>query len=44
MKISILTASYNRAKYLDRLYSSILQNSNYGIYLEWLIMDDRLNR
>lgn len=40
MKISILTPTYNRAKLLDRLYKSILKNLNYGIDVEWLIMDD----
>ena len=40
MKLSILTATYNRANYLNKLYKSILQNSNYGINVEWLIMDD----
>ena len=40
MKISILTATYNRANYLNKLYASLVQNSNYNINLEWLIMDD----
>lgn len=40
MKISILTATYNRAKYLNELYDSLIENSKYEIYLEWLIMDD----
>ena len=41
MKISILTATYNRAKLLDKLYSSILINSNNTkMEIEWLIMDD----
>jgi len=40
MKISILTATYNRGSYLTKLYSSLNQNSKYDIYLEWLIMDD----
>ncbi len=40
MKISILTPTYNRANLLERLYRSILQNLNYGIEVEWLIMDD----
>lgn len=40
MKISILTATYNRASYLNKLYNSIVENSNYKVYLEWLIMDD----
>ncbi len=41
MKISILTATYNRANLLEKLYNSIVENSNYGIEIEWLIMDDR---
>ena len=42
MKISVLTATYNRAKLLDKLYASLLINSNScpNIELEWLIMDD----
>lgn len=40
MKISILTATYNRGSYLSKLYNSLVQNSEYNIYLEWLIMDD----
>lgn len=40
MKISILTPTYNREKLLERLYNSILKNTNYGIDVEWLIMDD----
>ena len=40
MKISILTATYNRAELLKNLYNSLIQNSMYGINLEWLIMDD----
>ena len=40
MKISVLTATYNRAGFLDKLYNSLLKNSNYGISIEWLIMDD----
>ena len=41
MKISILTPTYNRAKLLDKLYASILINSNYtNMEIEWLIMDD----
>lgn len=43
MKISILTPTYNREKYLTKLFESILENSNYGVQLEWLIMDDRFN-
>lgn len=40
MKISILTATYNREKYLKKLYNSIVENSKYRVFLEWLIMDD----
>lgn len=40
MKISILTATYNRGSYLSKLYNSLVQNSKYNISLEWLIMDD----
>lgn len=40
MKISVLTPTYNRANLLDNLYNSLVKNSNYGIEIEWLIMDD----
>ena len=40
MKISVLTATYNRANLLIKLYESILKNSNNDIEIEWLIMDD----
>ena len=41
MKISILTSTYNRAKLLDKLYTSILINeNNSSCDIEWLIMDD----
>ena len=40
MKISVLTPTYNRAHLLERLYVSLVQNSNFGIEIEWLIMDD----
>ena len=42
MKISILTPTYNRANLLDKLYASILINSNNcsECEVEWLIMDD----
>ena len=40
MKISVLTTSYNRASLLDKLYNSLIKNSNYGINIEWLVMDD----
>lgn len=42
MKISILTATYNRANLLDKLYASILINVNNCnmCQIEWLIMDD----
>lgn len=40
MKISIVTATYNRRDLLPRLYQSILENSKTHSELEWLIMDD----
>jgi len=40
MKLSILTATYNRADFLGRLYNSIIQNLENGLDIEWLIMDD----
>ena len=40
MKISILTATYNREKFLERLYKSIIANLNKTLDVEWLIMDD----
>ena len=40
LKLSILTATYNRANLLTRLYESILNNLNKDINVEWLIMDD----
>lgn len=40
MKISVLTATYNRAKCLSKLYQSLVTNSNYEVDLEWLIMDN----
>lgn len=40
MKISVLTSTYNRAKLLDKLYNSLVENSKYKVELEWLIIDD----
>lgn len=40
MKLSILTATYNRASLLKKLYDSIIKNLNSGLDVEWLIMDD----
>lgn len=40
MKISVLTATYNRANLLSKLYESILKNLSDDIGVEWLIMDD----
>lgn len=40
MRFSILTATYNRAKYLDKLYKSIVDNIDDSYEIEWLIMDD----
>lgn len=43
LKISVLTPTYNRGELLENLYKSLIQNSNYGIDVEWLIMDDGSN-
>ena len=40
MKLSILTATYNRATFLPKLYNSIIENLESGLEIEWLIMDD----
>lgn len=40
MKISILTGTYNRGNLLGNLYRSLIKNSDYGVEIEWLIMDD----
>ena len=40
MKISVLTATYNRKKLLERLYESLVNNTKYDVKIEWLIMDD----
>ena len=40
MKVSVLTATYNRAELLKSLYDSILKNIKFGLDIEWLIMDD----
>ena len=40
MKISVLTPTYNREKLLKNLYNSLIENTNYGLEIEWLIMDD----
>lgn len=40
MKLSILTATYNRATFLSKLYNSIIENVEDGLEIEWLIMDD----
>ena len=40
MKISVLTATYNRAEDLEKLYTSLVVNSNSNIQFEWLVMDD----
>ena len=39
--LSILTATYNREKYLPRLYQSIVNNiKENNIQIEWIIIDD----
>lgn len=40
MKLSILTATYNRGNYLTKLYESIVDNLIDELDIEWLIMDD----
>lgn len=40
MKLSVLTATYNRAKYLPKLYESIKNNLKYKLNVEWIIVDD----
>lgn len=40
MKLSILTATYNRANYLPKLYESIKQNLKHRLNCEWIIVDD----
>ena len=40
MKLSILTATYNRANYLPKLYESIKENLKYNVTPEWIIVDD----
>lgn len=43
IKFSILTATYNRAKFLKKLYGSLLDNIGEEYEIEWLIMDDGSN-
>lgn len=40
IKLSILTATYNRANFLEILYKSIVDNLYDRMDIEWLIMDD----
>jgi len=40
MKLSILTATYNRGSFLTRLYESIINNLIDEMDIEWLIIDD----
>lgn len=40
MKLSILTATYNRENTLPKLYQSIVSNLYDKLEVEWLIMDD----
>lgn len=41
MKLSILTATYNRAKFLENLYKSILKNiETSNLKVEWIIIND----
>lgn len=43
MKLSILTATYNRANFLPKLYTSIKENLKYNLNCEWIIIDDGSN-
>lgn len=43
MKLSILTATYNRGTYLQKLYDSIKENLKYNLNYEWIIVDDGSN-
>ena len=43
MKLSILTATYNRANMLPKLYESIKKNLNSGLDCEWIVIDDGSN-
>lgn len=43
MKLSILTATYNRGEYLQKLYDSIKTNLKYNLNCEWIIVDDGSN-
>ena len=38
MKISILTPTYNRENLLSKLYDSIIDNSNYGVEILWMMV------
>ncbi len=41
MKLSILTATYNRADYLNKIYESILKNEKVSnLKAEWIIIND----
>ena len=40
MKISVLTPTFNRASFLERVYRSLLKNKECIQNIEWLIMDD----
>ena len=41
MRISILTATYNRANYLEKIYKSIVENQEISqLEAEWIIIDD----
>ena len=40
MKISVVTATYNREKLLPKLYNSLKENYKTYPYFEWIIIDD----
>ena len=43
MKLSILTATYNRGELLKELYKSIYRNLISELEIEWIIVDDGSN-
>lgn len=40
LNLSIVTATYNRAKLLPNLYESIVRNQKKDVEIQWLIIDD----
>ena len=42
--ISVVTATYNRAHTLPKLYQSLLENQKTYPDFEWVIIDDEIGR